>query len=178
VRPPPVGGLLRDICSPFKPDHRLNGLCIAFAISFPTRSRTDGSDMSAGSVRRSNSRRRSASSLDILLTDLARSGFMLTLLAWQPGGRAVTGRLSWWAGGAPRANDVGRPPEQRRSRVTAMRLSGSRNCQQLNGRYPYPAQANSEWLWRPVNPSMGVSRNCQQSVIGEWAISLSCIGKF
>jgi hypothetical protein len=50
-------------------DHRLNGLCIAFAISFPTRSRKEGSQMSAGSVLRSNSRRRSASSLDILLTD-------------------------------------------------------------------------------------------------------------
>jgi hypothetical protein len=62
-----------DTCSQFKADHRLNGLCIAFAISFPTRSRTDGSHMSAGSVRRSNSRRRSASSLDILLTDAGLS---------------------------------------------------------------------------------------------------------
>jgi hypothetical protein len=60
-----------------KADHRLNGLCIAFAISFATRSRADGSYISAGEVRRSNSRRRSASSLVILLTDLARSGLSL-----------------------------------------------------------------------------------------------------
>jgi hypothetical protein len=67
------------LAAPFKADHRLNGLCIAFAISFPTRSWTDGSDMSAGSVRRSNSRRRSASSLDILLTDLTRPGLFVHL---------------------------------------------------------------------------------------------------
>jgi hypothetical protein len=63
-----------NIGSPLEANHRLNGLCIAFAISFPTRSQADGSDMSAGSVRRSNSRRRSASSLDILLPDLTQSG--------------------------------------------------------------------------------------------------------
>jgi hypothetical protein len=57
------------VAAPFKARQRLNGLCIAFAISFHTRSRADGSNMSAGSVRRSNSSRRSASSLDILLTD-------------------------------------------------------------------------------------------------------------
>jgi hypothetical protein len=128
------------LAAPFKTDHRLNGLCIAFAISFPTRSWTDGSDMYAGSVRRSNSRRRSASSSDILLTDLARSWFIVTLLAWQPGGRAVTGRLSWCS------------------------LGGS-------------AHGRSDVL-------ESLPCDCQEaeiagsSVIGEWAISLSCIGKF